>query len=73
MTEIAKVEEVSTDDNEALLQEMILQAEKAAEPGELKTGTVLSKGDGDDSPAPMIAFFFNFIPGRITELAPIDT
>jgi len=42
------------EDNEKLIEEMINEAEKAAEPGELKRGQVINSGD-EDMPAPMVA------------------
>ena len=42
------------EDNKKLIEEMINEAEKAAEPGELAKGQVINQGDSD-MPAPMVA------------------
>ncbi len=44
--------EVKTE-NEALIESMVLEAEKVAEPGEVTPGGVIHKGD-DDVPSPMV-------------------
>jgi len=49
-----ELEELTQADNEKLIEELVLDAEEAEEPGAVAKEKVISKGDDEDAPVPMI-------------------